>query len=51
MRMYGEVMGHEAQKNADAWCDNFDEKVKYLKERTDGLAPGQRAQGILQPGT
>lgn len=42
MMLYGRVMGPEALENARAWCDYFDSKVRYVKSRTEGLAPDQR---------
>ncbi len=42
MMLYGRVMGSEAEKNAGEWCRYFDQKVEYVKSRTENLNPGQR---------
>lgn len=42
MILYGKVMGSEAEKNADDWCEYFDQKVKYVKSRTESLNSSQR---------
>ncbi|MDD1762075.1 MAG: ABC transporter substrate-binding protein [Methanothrix sp.] len=42
MRLYGEVMGPDAERNADKWCEYFDQKVKYVKSRTESLEASQR---------
>lgn len=42
MRLYGKVMGPEAEKNADDWCEYFDQKMKYVKSRTASLNSSQR---------
>jgi iron complex transport system substrate-binding protein len=42
MRLYGKIMGPDAEKNADEWCEYFDGKVKKIKSRTESLEPNQR---------
>lgn len=50
MRLYGKVVGPDAEKNADAWCDYFDQKMKYLKSRIDSLTPDQRPRVFYSRG-
>jgi len=42
MMLYGRVLGPEAEKNADDWCEYFDQLVKHVKSRTQGLNSSQR---------
>ncbi|MDD1762629.1 MAG: ABC transporter substrate-binding protein [Methanothrix sp.] len=42
MKLYGEVMGPEAEENAEEWCDYFDKKMNFVKSRTSDLDSSQR---------
>jgi iron complex transport system substrate-binding protein len=42
MRLYGDLMGGEAKKRAEAWCNYFDEKVRYVTSRVASIPEEKR---------
>lgn len=38
VKAFGDAFGGEAVEKAQAWCDYFDEKVAYVREKTDELS-------------
>lgn len=42
VRSYGATLGGDAEARADAYCDYFDEKLAWVKERTDDIPKEDR---------
>lgn len=42
MRIYGELLGGDAQLRAEQWCDYFDERVRYVQSRVAAIPLNQR---------
>jgi iron complex transport system substrate-binding protein len=42
MRLYGDLMGGEAKKRAEKWCNYFDEKVRYVTSRVASIPEEKR---------
>jgi iron complex transport system substrate-binding protein len=42
MRLFGQVLGGEAERRAEAWCDYLNERIRFVTQRLSGLPAGQR---------
>lgn len=42
VRSYAATLGAEAQERAENYCSYFDEKLAWVKERTDAIPDGER---------
>lgn len=42
VRMFGAVLGGEAVRRADEWCDYFDAKLRFVTSRVAAIPPEQR---------
>jgi len=42
VRLFGQVLGGEAERRAEEWCAYFDQRVAYVSERVAAIPPGQR---------
>lgn len=38
IRLYGDVLGENAKRKAEKWCDYFDKKIKYVTSKTSKLS-------------
>jgi len=44
VRLFGKVMGSEAEQKAEMWCAYYDEKVKYVTARTSQIPENRRVK-------
>jgi iron complex transport system substrate-binding protein len=42
VRLFGQVLGGEAEERAEAWCDYFEARIRRVLARTETLAPPDR---------
>lgn len=42
VKAFGDAFGGDAVEKAQAWCDYFDEKVAYVREKTDDLTEDEK---------
>lgn len=42
VRMFGQVLGEEAERRAEAWCRYLDDKLRRITAVTAAIPPGQR---------
>lgn len=48
VRAYGDTLGDEAKEMAETYCNYFDEKLAWVKERTDKI-PEKTDQKFIMP--